>query len=130
MADWEGLKSYIRANYKVADDSGSTLSLLFATTNGRSQIAVVSHLVNDLGESWVKLESPLGTFAEINLGAAIRATEGLLCGGIGSAGEYVTLSDSFPLVNLDVNEFESPLTKIVQTADRLEAQLTGGADRH
>jgi hypothetical protein len=64
--------------------------------------------------------------SSVNLRAAVEATEKIVCGGIGSLGELVTVRHSVPLLNLDINEFERPLHPVTTTADRLEQQLQGG----
>lgn len=49
-----------------------------------------------------------------------------VCGGIGTAGELVTVRHAAPLLNLDINELERPLLLVMTTADRLERQFQGG----
>jgi len=42
------------------------------------------------------------------------------------AGNLVTFRHSVPLLNLNINEFESPLALVTETADLLESTFTGG----
>jgi hypothetical protein len=129
LASWAELRQYIQANYKISEDHDSFLHMVFGFTDGRSQIVTVSHSVLQSGEEWVKIDSPIGKFDEINLTEAVRRAANLSCGAIAAVDDWVTLRDSFPLANLDTNEFEEPLHLVTGTADELERELVGGVDK-
>jgi hypothetical protein len=126
MASWADLRQYIQANYKISEDQDTMLHMVFNSRDGRSQIVTVSYARLNNEEDWVKVDSPIGKFDEVNLSEAVRRAGGLTCGAISSIGDWVTLRDSFPLENLDINEFEAPLGLITGTADELERDLVGG----
>lgn len=127
MADWRDLTSYVRANYKVAEESDRMMKLLFRVGEGRSQIVLLWHLTLMGGaEDWVQIESPIGKIEDMSLVPLMREVAETVCGGIGASGDFVTYRHSVPLMNLDVNEFERPLQLVVTTADRLEHKLVGG----
>lgn len=129
MASWTELRQYIQSDYKISEDHDTYLHMVFGLDGGRSQIVTVSHAVNRSGEEWVKIDSPIGKFDEINLTEAVRRVSTMICGAIAAVDEWVTFRDSFPLANLDTNEFEAPLHLVTGTADELERELAGGVDR-
>ena len=77
----------------------------------------------------MRVDSPIGKLDEINLTEAVRRAGDLTCGAIASVADWVTLRDSFPLANLDTNEFEAPLHLVTGTADEFERELAGGVDK-
>jgi hypothetical protein len=127
MASWDQLRSYIHDNYKVMQDTGTHVQLGFDLGNGRTQIVYVVHRTTMAGrESWIHVESPFGKADRLDIGDALREVEGMLCGGISLVGDFLTLRHAVPLENLDVNEFERPLTLITGAADTLESKLSVG----
>jgi len=127
MADWGDLVSYVRANYKVAEEKDRMIKLLFGVGEGRSQVVLLwHHTLMGGAEDWVQIESPIGKIEEVSLVPLMREVAETVCGGIGATGDFVTYRHSVPLMNLDVNEFERPLQLVVTTADRLENKLVGG----
>lgn len=127
MADWRSLTLYVRANYKVAEETDRMMKLLFGVGGGRSQMVFLWHQTLIGGaEDWVQIESPIGKIEEVSLVPLMREVAETVCGGIGATGDFVTFRHSVPLMNLDMNEFERPLQLVVTTADRLEHRLVGG----
>lgn len=49
----------------------------------------------------------------------------MLVGGIMSDGEYVYVTNTMPLRNLDANEITEPLVRVTTIADSIEAELLG-----
>jgi hypothetical protein len=128
MATWAQLKDYIRSNYRISDDYDDAIKLTFETDLGRTQSVLVRHVaLLDGTEDWVAIESPFGELGQIDVAQAVRATDGMVCGGIGAAvGRFVTFRHAVPLANLDVNEFERPLLLVTSTADKLESEVSAG----
>lgn len=126
MASWQELKGHIASNYKIADDQGSFLKLIFGVNGDRSQVVFVHHISNNSGEQWAAVESPIGPVAKVSLPDALEAISETVCGGLSRIGDLLTVRDSFPLANLDINEFEAPLHHVIGIADGLEAQFAGG----
>lgn len=128
MASWNELRSHIAANYKINEDKGDLLSMLFAE-DGRTQVTLVGLAGNtNTGEQWVQISSPIGPVGRVDLLAAARSAFDWLCGGIVVVGDLVYLHHSAPLANLDINEFARPLTVVTSGADALEKQLLGTDD--
>lgn len=125
MATWTDLCSYIRKQYNVAEENDSFLRLEFAFDTGRTQTVFVQRLDAHDNTEWASIESVIGLLDELNVHHVLESASGLVCGGLGRAGDLLTLRDSFPLATLDVNEFEGPLKLVSNSADSLERQHVG-----
>jgi hypothetical protein len=127
MATWSALTEYIRNHYKIADEKPGSMKLIFDVGNLRSQIVFLWRMsLLDGNEDWVQIESPFARLDSVNLRGAIDAMGDTVCGGIAALNEFATVRHSVPLLNMDINEFERPLTLVTSTADRLEQQFQGG----
>lgn len=127
MASWSELVSYVRSNYKVADEAPNGIKMIFNTGGLRSQVVFLWRQVLMNGsEEWVQIESPFGGVGSMDLRRALEAVGGKVCGGAAVDGDLVLLRHSVPLANLDINEFERPLALVTTTADELEKTLVGG----
>lgn len=103
------------------------IGMTFETDNLRSQIVFLWRVEFAGGmEEWVQIESPIAELESVNLDHALRAVGHTVCGGLAANEGYLTFRHSVPLLNLDINEFERPLTLVVSTADELERTPTGG----
>jgi hypothetical protein len=127
LATWSALSDYVRANYKISDETPGSFKLIFDVGNLRSQVVFLWRLkLLDGAEEWVQIESPFGRLDSVNLYGAVQAMHETVCGGIGAIGELVTVRHAAPLVNMDINELERPLLLVTTTADSLERQFQGG----
>jgi hypothetical protein len=123
MADWDALRGYIKSNYKVADDRLDALRLLFDVGNGRSQAVIV----NRLGDSgWVEVSTAVCNEKQLDPRDALRRNNDMIVGGLAMLNDgTIIFRHSFPLANLDPNEFEEPLDVAVRFGDKLERELSG-----
>ena len=129
MATWNDIVSYLNANYKCKQESTTMLSLVFDTGNDRSHVVFVELAGNDKIGEFAKVSAVVGTSKEFNkLEAFCRAATPYVTGGIVIEGDVILLRDTFPLLNLDINELEAPLEVIIFAADRIESEITGGDD--
>lgn len=127
MATWSALTEYVRSHYKIADEKPGSMKLIFDVGDLRSQVVFLWRMsLLDGEEDWVQIESPFGRLDSVNLRGAIDAMGQTVCGGIAAMGDLATVRHSVPLLNLDINEFERPLSLVTGTADRLEQQFQGG----
>jgi len=130
MASWQDLAAYVRSNYKVADESPTMMKLVFDTGDLRSQVVLLWCVtLKDGEEEWLQIESPFADVGAIDTDKALEEVGKLVCGGLAVMGNMLTVRHSVPLENLNINEFERPLTLITFTADELERRLSGG-DRY
>lgn len=129
MASWNDVVSYLNGNFKCEQESESMLTLLFGMPGGRSQVVWVEHAGNDQIGEWATVSSAVGSAKDTKkLASLCREAKRVVLGGIVIDGDLIMIRDSFPLVNLDINELELPLKVIVSAADLLESQITGGDD--
>jgi hypothetical protein len=128
MATWDELHSYIRVTYKVAEDTGTFMKLLFNVGGGRSQVVFVGRNDTGGGDSYATISSPFGTVGKLDLAAVLSELGEYVVGGAAVYGDLVVLRHSIPLDNLDPNEFEGPLHLVLNTADILEEKFVGGDD--
>jgi hypothetical protein len=127
MATWKDLAGYVRANYKVSDESPTSMKLVFDTGNLRSQLVMLWYMtLGEGGEEWLQIESPFAEVGRVDLRNALEEVGRIVCGGLALIGDVVTIRHAVPLANLNINEFERPLALVTNTADRLEAKLAGG----
>jgi hypothetical protein len=130
VASWSDLVGYVRSNYKIADEQPEMLKLVFELDGLRSQVVFLWHLtLVDGQEDWVQIESPIGDLGAVDLLQALQQISNAVCGGLAVYGQVVTFRHAVPLLNLNINELERPLSLVIHTADRLERMLTG-ADKY
>jgi hypothetical protein len=127
MTAWPDLVKYVRANYKIADETPTSMKLIFDTGHLRSQVVMLWYeTLGDGAEEWLQIESPFAEVDEVDVRKALTEIGRTVCGGLAVIGDVLTIRHAVPLANLNINEFERPLTLVTNTADRLEAQLAGG----
>jgi hypothetical protein len=127
VATWADLTDYVKSNYKIADQKPGFIKLVFEVGGLRSQVVMLWHQTLSGGtEEWVQIESPFGELGSVDLTKAVQAVGDTVCGGLACMGNLVTFRHSLPLLNLNINEFERPLTLVTNTADELEKRFTGG----
>jgi hypothetical protein len=126
VADWNTIADYVRANWKISDDHGDRLGLLFGVGDERSQVIVLTRGGNQQGEEWIHFTSPIGTVGNVDVEKAALRANGYLCGGIVIDGGHVVARHSAPLENIDTNELERPMQVLLEMADSIEKDLTGG----
>jgi hypothetical protein len=126
MATWNDVVSYLNSKYKCKQESTTMLSLHFGTIEDRSQLVWVQLVGNDKIGEFGLVSSAVGTVKDFNkLEAYCREAEEYVLGGIVIEGDHIMIRDSFPLLNLDVNELDAPLLLITAAADQIERKITG-----
>jgi len=125
MASWEDLRAYIQNSYKIAKDEGDVLTLVFDTGGGRSQVVLVGRNDTGGGIPFATIASAIGSVDELPLGPVLTELSTYVVGGAVIYGDLVMVRHSVPLVNLDVNEFVTPLDLVINAADLLEQRFVG-----
>jgi hypothetical protein len=127
MATWNDVVNHLKAEHNCNQVSAEILTITFDMGNGRSQLVIVESDGNDKIGEFACVSSPVGSIKNLNkLEAYCREATNWVMGGIVIGGEYILLRDSFPLLNLDVNELQASLLVILAAADQIEAKVTGG----
>lgn len=127
MASWSALTEYVNRKYNVAEQNEDMMKMIFDVGDLRTQLVFLWKQTLFGGEEeWVQIDSPFGNINRVDLPSVVRHAGDMVCGGVASVGDTLTYRHSVPLGNLDINEFERPLTLVMSTADQLERQFTGG----
>ncbi|MBP6994575.1 MAG: hypothetical protein KBB39_00350 [Phycicoccus sp.] len=135
MATWDSVVTYMRSNYRIQEEIRDRagvltgLRLTFGLDDLRSQVVFLFH--NQLRggeESWVNISSPFGMAAGLDLTAVLDEVGNYVCGGLGKVGDLIVLQHAAPLLNLDINELERPMSLIVNSADDLERRFGSAGD--
>jgi hypothetical protein len=125
MASWDELRSYIRITYKVADDDGTVLRLVFSVGEGRSQIVVVGQSTTGGGAEFATIASPFAEVGKLAIDPVLDTLADYVVGGVVTYGQMYMVRHSVPLADLDPDEFDGPLRMVLSTADALEAKFVG-----
>lgn len=125
MATWDELRAYIGLSYKVAEDGGELLKLLFTLDDGRSQLVLVARNDTGGGIAFATIASPFATVGQIDPLPVLTELSEYVVGGAVIYGDLWMVRHSVPLQNLDTNEFEAPLQLVLNTADALEKKYVG-----
>jgi hypothetical protein len=126
MDGWDALRDYIQRNYKIAEDSRDSVKLVFYVDGSRTQAVRVTR-IGDTG--WAEISTAVCREDQISSRDALVRNGRMIVGALAIHGPgLVIYRHSFPLANLDAEEFEEPLRVAVSYGDRLERELSGGAD--
>ena len=128
MATWQQVKNYIYANYKVSDDSGDGLWLLFQTESGRSQKVKIAFVDTGNQFSSILFMSPVAAWSQVSADRVLRATEQVPV-SICSTGDFIVAMHSQLLASIDEAEIDVPILMVTSRADQLE-KLLGIGDLH
>lgn len=125
MTTWAEVKTYVHNKYKVEDVNDDLMRLIFNLDNGRTQLVYIEHAFNESAQ-WIKINSPIGKVSDLNVASAARIASEKIVGGIIIIGDFVYLTNAMPLENLDGNEVDEPLGRVMSIADEMERNLVGG----
>jgi hypothetical protein len=117
MANWTELKQFLYNNYKIDNDSGDSLRMLFDVGNGRSQFISVHNF-----DPLVTFSAPFGKITDIQPATVLKSGVPF---GVAQIGEFYTLIHTAWLATLDELEVHAPIQFLVLRADALEQELTG-----
>lgn len=121
MATWQQVKSYIYSKYQVSNDSGSSITLMFETGNGRSQMVMLGHVDADEFSS-LQISSPIASVSRVS-GDDVLRTAGGTGVGITRIGDFYAVTHTQLLGTIDDAEIDWPIMLVTSTADRIENAL-------
>jgi len=125
MTNWEVLKDHIKANYVLKEESGDVVATVIGLDSGRRQAVYVRRLLLE-GAEWAEISTPVCVEADISAREALERNGELVVGALALLRSgTVMYRHSFPLKDLDIDEFEVPFRVIASEGDRLEDELTG-----
>lgn len=129
MAGWDDLVSYVRVRYEVMRQSGDELWFNLPTTGDRTQLVVVRRATGADGEPWAQIASPICKVDDADLDELLQLAAVSVVGGLVAVEGVAMFRHSVPLDEGAVSGFDLSFHLVVDTADRLEEQVTG-ADVH
>ncbi|WP_156916627.1 hypothetical protein [Actinomyces dentalis] len=101
------------------------LKLVFNTSNLRTQLVFLEHATCNSGAEWFKVNSPIGKLNPQQVMYAARRLEDMVVGGIIINDNMVFVTTAMPLENIDASEITDSIERVVNIADRLEADILG-----
>jgi hypothetical protein len=117
MANWTELKQFLYNNYKIENDSGDSLRMLFDVGGGRSQFISVHNF-----DPLVTFSAPFGKIKDIKPDVVLQHA---LPFGVAQVGDVYTMIHTSWMATLDELEVHAPIDALVTRADELERELTG-----
>jgi hypothetical protein len=129
MATWDDVLSYLRTNFRRAEDTGEILKIFANETQGGSQLVVVQREMIDSfpNEVWATISSPIAEAHCLDLHHVLRqAGERYVVGGLVRVGDSLVLRHSVPLSSMNLHEFVVPFHLVMNAAAELQrAFITG-----
>jgi hypothetical protein len=125
VASWDDLVSYVRMRYEVMRQADGELWFNLPTVGVRTQLVVVRQVRGADAHPWAQIASPVCRVAEVDLALLLDLVGETIVGGAAAESGVVVFRHSIPLDDTELGEFERPFRLVVETADRLEHELTG-----
>jgi len=129
VAGWDDLVSYVRVRYEVMRQRDAELWFNLPTTGDRTQLVVVRHVSGADAHPWAQIASPICKVGDADLDELLTMAGESVVGGVVIAEGVTMFRHSIPLDETAIPAFERSFRLVVDTADRLEEQVTG-ADLH
>ncbi len=129
MHTWAELQGYVRAKYRLAEDSDERFALVFAIPGGRTQQIVVSRFTA-IDREFIEFRTPVCPEAALEPRAALLHNDTTSIGALALHEGVYHLVHHALLHTLDPEELELPLHAMAMHADMLEAERTAGSDTY
>jgi hypothetical protein len=126
VASWDDLVSYVRVRYEVMRQADGELWFNLPTVGERTQLVVVRQVRGADAHPWAQIASPVCRVGEVDLALLLDLVGETIVGGAAAEAGVVVFRHSIALDDTELGEFERPFRLVVETADRLEHELTGG----
>lgn len=129
MANWDDLVSFVRVRYEVMRQVENELWFNLTTHDERTQIVAVRLVTGEDDHPWAQITSPVAPVADLDLDRLLALAGQSVAGGVVAVDGLVLFRHSIPLGDTALDGFERSFRLVVDVADRLEHELTGG-DQH
>lgn len=126
LAGWDDLVTFVRVRYEVMRQADDELWFNLPTTGERTQLVVVRQVTGPDAEPWAQIASPIARIADAQLDELLALAAGCVVGGVVAVDGVSLFRHSVPLDDdFAVTAFDRSFRLVVETADRLEEQVTG-----
>ncbi|TWF77838.1 hypothetical protein FHX44_113753 [Pseudonocardia hierapolitana] len=129
MAEWDDLVAFVRVRYEIMRQAEGELWFRLPTTADRTQLVVVRLVTGEDDHPWAEITSPIGRVADLDLARMLERASESVAGGVVAANGVALFRHSIPFGDTALDGFDRPFRLVVDVADRLEHELTGG-DEH
>ena len=129
MAGWDDLVTFVRVRYEVMRQAEGELWFNLPTPGDRTQLVVVREVHGSDGPPWAQIASPICKVEDVELGELLGLAGESVVGGVVAVDGVTMFRHSVPLDDAALAGFDRSFRLVVETADRLEEQVTG-ADLH
>ncbi len=129
MADWGDLLSFVRVRYEITRQRDGELLFRLPTPGDRTQAVAVRLVTGEDGHPWAQITSAVGRVAQLDLARTLEQAAAAVTGGLIVADGLVLFRHAIPLGDTALDGFDRSFRLVVDVADRLEHELTGG-DEH
>ena len=130
MAEWDDLMAFVRVRYEIMrQQADGELWFRLPTRGDRTQIVAVRPVTGEDGHPWAQISSPIGRVADLDLARMLELAGESVAGGAVAVEGLALFRHSIPLGDTALDGFDRSFRLVVEVADRLEHELTGG-DEH
>ena len=135
MITFHDIRSHIVSTYgaEQSESDQHSVSLEISTTkDGRRQRVTLSEVQAADGDRYLAISTTIAALADLDPVECLRFNKKIVRGylAVTNLGDeaYVIMCATLPLSTLDLDQLERCITAIALSADRLEADFTGGGD--
>lgn len=125
MATWEDVKTHLRTKFQIMQEDRSYVVLNFSLSQNRTQRIVINSF-EAMNKRWLLFRSRVCERARLDPEEALRRNSSFAVGFLALSEGFYEVVYTVQLDTLEVDELLIPIYALVDTADQLERELTGG----
>jgi hypothetical protein len=129
VAEWDDLVAFVRVRYEIMRQADGELWFRLPTKADRTQLVAVQLVTGEDDHPWAQITSPIGRVADLDLARMLELAGESVAGGAVAVEGVAVFRHSIPFGDTALDGFDRPFRLVVDVADRLEHELTGG-DEH
>lgn len=122
MATWLEVQNFIKANYRIQNETVDSFELVFNTSGNRSQLVAVRRTASGSDLECLMFWSPFATVDQISSNQLVALTEDLVL-GVGRLGKFLVVKHFAFLQDLDASEINKAFILVSGEADDAEKRL-------